>query len=90
MKKKNKRGRKKIEVDFLRFENPIAELYEKNKAKARRYQSFTYQKQAFRAGDFAIINHKREDADPYFCKIVELVLLPLSAEKVLPVLHVQW
>ncbi len=90
MKKKSKRGRKKIELDYLRFDNPIAELYEKHKAKAKRYQSFTYEKQAFCAGDFAIINHKREDADPYFCKIVDLVLLPLAAEKVLPVLYVQW
>lgn len=42
MKKTVKRGRKKIEIDYLDYDNPLDDIIEQNKAKTKKYKSFLY------------------------------------------------
>lgn len=90
MKKKGKRGRKKIEVDYLDFDNPINALLEKNKGKLKRYSSFILEGNLYKAGDYVSVINRQIDSYPFICRLNELVLIETSPSKFLPVVKVQW
>jgi len=90
MKKRVKRGRKKVEVDYLKFDNPVTELVSKLKSKTRKYSSFLYEGETYRVGDDILVINVHDNNYPYVCRIKELLLLETSAGKFLPVLYVMW
>ena len=90
MKKDRKRGRKKVEVDLMAYENPLNTLAEKNRSKLKKYTSFVYDNQTYSVGDDVMILNKEDYLLSYLCRIRELVLLESSPGRFLPMLKVQW
>lgn len=90
MKKKGKRGRKKIEVDYLDFDNPINALIEKHKGKLKHFSSFIFEGNLYKTGDFVSVINRQIDSYPFICRINELLLLETGPSKFLPVVNVQW
>jgi hypothetical protein len=90
MKKERKRGRKKIEVDLMTYENPLNALVEKNRSKLKKYTSFVYDNQTYSVGDDVMILNKEDYLLSYLCRIRELVLWESPAGRFLPMLKAQW
>ena len=90
MKKTAKRGRKKIEIDYLDYDNPIDDIVEQNKSKTKKYKSVLYDGQVYKADECVQVVNRKEDSYPFVCRIKELLLIEQTSNRFLPIIYVQW